>query len=249
MPIVFRCGQCNQKLSVTSRKAGRTVTCPSCQSKITVPDAESPSKRRPADIDPLQEYVSDEGARRDEFPRETAPRETAEENSVRAAAASPISARQTAAAEEDEVSGFSTRPLETEFEDMDLTPMVDVTFLLLIFFMITASFSLQKTIKIPPPDPNKQGAQQTQQEIQELLDQSIQVEIDERNNIIIDDDPLNDPSALVDALRDRMLSDQKNEIVLTANAKALHETVVAVVDAANEVGIQKIRLATTGSTN
>ncbi|EMI41514.1 ExbD/TolR family protein [Rhodopirellula sp. SWK7] len=33
--------------------------------------------------------------------------------------------------------------------DLDMTPMVDVTFLLLIFFMVTASFSMQKSIQIP----------------------------------------------------------------------------------------------------
>lgn len=33
--------------------------------------------------------------------------------------------------------------------DLDMTPMVDVTFLLLIFFMVTASFSLQKSIQMP----------------------------------------------------------------------------------------------------
>jgi len=33
--------------------------------------------------------------------------------------------------------------------EMDMTPMVDVTFLLLIFFMVTASFSLQKSIEMP----------------------------------------------------------------------------------------------------
>ena len=244
MPIVFRCEHCQQKLSVTSRKAGRTVTCPSCQGQITVPETDAPRKLKPADIDPLKEYIAEERA-----PAETSPGEPAGGKPAETPATSEPAVPQTASAGDDEVMGFSTRPLQTEFEDMDLTPMVDVTFLLLIFFMITASFSLQKTIKIPAPDPNKQGAQQTQQEIQELLDQSIQVEIDERNNITIDDDPLSDPSKLADALRNRMLSDQKNEMVLTADAKALHETVVAVVDAANDVGIQKIRLASSGSTN
>jgi len=248
MPIVFRCGHCNQKLSVTGRKAGRTVTCPSCQHEITVPDAGSPSKPRPEEADPLREYVAGESASSDEPPGEPSG-EAATNEPAQPAADSPVSDSQTEQSVDEDVPAFSLRPAVTELDEMDLTPMVDVTFLLLIFFMITASFSLQKTIKIPPPDPNKQGAQQTQQEIQELLDQSIQVEIDERNNIIIEDDPLSDPSMLVEVLRDRMLSDQKNEMVLTANAKALHETVVAVVDAANEVGIQKIRLATSGSTN
>jgi len=35
-------------------------------------------------------------------------------------------------------------------DELDMTPMVDVTFLLLIFFMVTASFTLQKSIPQPP---------------------------------------------------------------------------------------------------
>ncbi|MEM9659397.1 MAG: biopolymer transporter ExbD, partial [Planctomycetota bacterium] len=35
-------------------------------------------------------------------------------------------------------------------DELDLTPMVDVTFLLLIFFMITAAFAVQKAISVPP---------------------------------------------------------------------------------------------------
>ena len=33
--------------------------------------------------------------------------------------------------------------------DLEMTPMVDVTFLLLIFFMVTASFNLQKSLAVP----------------------------------------------------------------------------------------------------
>ncbi|MEE2642673.1 MAG: biopolymer transporter ExbD [Planctomycetota bacterium] len=44
-------------------------------------------------------------------------------------------------------------------DEMDMTPMVDVTFLLLIFFMVTASFTLQKSMDLPTktqdePSPN-----------------------------------------------------------------------------------------------
>ena len=46
--------------------------------------------------------------------------------------------------EEDEYETFHRQPREEE--ELDMTPMVDVTFLLLIFFMVTASFSLQKSI-------------------------------------------------------------------------------------------------------
>ena len=44
------------------------------------------------------------------------------------------------------------RSEDVERDDLDMTPMVDVTFLLLIFFMVTAAFSLQKSLEVPTPD-------------------------------------------------------------------------------------------------
>jgi len=146
--------------------------------------------------------------------------------------------------EDDDDEGFQLRGPATEFEEMDLTPMVDVTFLLLIFFMITASFSIQKTIQVPPPDPEKQGAAQSVQSLEDLEVDSIIVEIDEDNVIIVDDDPVADPTALVELFEKKMTEEQKNELVLEAAAAALHDTVVQVIDAANDVNIQKIRLVT-----
>ncbi|MCG8448481.1 MAG: biopolymer transporter ExbD, partial [Pirellulales bacterium] len=46
-------------------------------------------------------------------------------------------------------------------DDMDLTPMVDVTFLLLIFFMITAAFALQKALEVPPVEDEEAAPTQT----------------------------------------------------------------------------------------
>jgi len=129
----------------------------------------------------------------------------------------------------------------TDQEEMDLTPMVDMTFLLLIFFMITASFSVQKSLEVPPPSSEKKRAAQSIQSIDDLADTSITVRIDERNIIYIDDDPLPGSVRLSDALRQKF-SAQRNELLLTADDAALHDSVVAVIDAANEVGVQKIRM-------
>ena len=57
-----------------------------------------------------------------------------------------------------EVFGFPKQGKRNE-DEMDMTPMVDVTFLLLIFFMVTASFTLQKSMDLPTktqeePSPN-----------------------------------------------------------------------------------------------
>lgn len=129
-------------------------------------------------------------------------------------------------------------------DEMDLTPMVDVVFQLLIFFMVTASFALHKTIQTPTPDPDQKGATQSIQTLDELEGVAILVRIDGQNAITIDDEPLPDGARVADALTDKMRKEQKSEIIITADAAAWHRTVVNVVDAANEVGMQKIRLAT-----
>lgn len=125
-------------------------------------------------------------------------------------------------------------------EEMDLTPMVDVTFLLLIFFMITASFTIQKTMQVPAPNPDEKGASMSPI-VEDPEDDMVRVDIDQRNLISIDDDPLPDPDQLIDFLR----AANKPEILITAHQDALHETVVLVLDAANEVEMQRIRLGIT----
>jgi biopolymer transport protein ExbD len=139
--------------------------------------------------------------------------------------------------EEDNFFGSSSR---VDDEEMDLTPMVDVTFLLLIFFMITASFSIQKTLEVPAPDPDEEGAS-TSISIQEMEETSVTVHIDSRNVMYVDDEPVADPTRLPDMLR----ASRMNEVLITSHENALHEMVVKAIDAANEVQMQKIRLGIT----
>ena len=142
----------------------------------------------------------------------------------------------------------ATRPRGRVDDEMDLTPMVDVTFLLLIFFMITASFSVQKTLDVPPPESENQGARQTLQTLDDLLSESLKIEIDEKNALLLDDEPVPGDDDLAGVLQERMRAGQKAELIIIASAEAFHETVVKVVDAANAAGMQKVRLTTRGGT-
>lgn len=144
--------------------------------------------------------------------------------------------------EDDEPVPFRLKVRTRTDDEMDLTPMVDVTFQLLIFFMVTASFALQKSIQVPTPDPDKKGATQQLQILEDLEGSSIRVQIDAANVILIDDEPLTDPARLADALKDKMRKEQKSEILISAHAAALHRSVISVIDAANQIGMQKIRL-------
>jgi biopolymer transport protein ExbD len=145
-------------------------------------------------------------------------------------------------ADDEAIPALTLRRRSRTDDDMDLTPMVDVTFQLLIFFMVTASFALQKSIEVPTPDPDKKGATQQLQLLDDLEGSSIRVQIDASNSILIDEEPLGDLARLPEALKDKMRKEQKTEILITAHALALHRSVISVIDAANGVGMQKIRL-------
>ena len=123
--------------------------------------------------------------------------------------------------------------------EMDLTPMVDVTFLLLIFFMITASFSIQKSLEVPAPDPEEEGASTAIQNFEDFEKESIMVEIDARNLVMVDETIVGDLTQLPKVLK----AARKPEILIMAHENCLHEVVVRVIDAANEIGLQKIRIA------
>ncbi len=143
-----------------------------------------------------------------------------------------------------EVEEFQLRKRDVEEAELDLTPMVDVTFQLLIFFILTASLSLQKAIAVPPPDPQREGAQSTPISLEELEVDAIIVEIQADNTIVVDDEPLPAGGNLAEMLQQSMDSSGRREMVINAHADSFHETTVAVFDAANEVAMQKIRMVT-----
>ena len=129
-------------------------------------------------------------------------------------------------------------PTTTEIELAPIDPMVDVTFLLLIFFMITASFSIQKSLEVPPPEPEEKGQSTAIQNLEEFEEESIMVEIDARNLVMVDEQIVSDLNQLPKVLK----SARKPEILIMAHEDCLHEVVVRVIDASNEIGLQKIRV-------
>ena len=244
MPIIFRCPSCNQKLSAPSRKAGKTITCPVCRFGFSIPSVDR-AEPQAATGDEPEQSPRDDQKQPPPQPDESVQQPTSASPRQPAVASQPVeSAPPVSPALDDDDEGLVLRKAETEFDDMDLTPMVDVTFLLLIFFMITASFTIQKTIQVPPPNPEQKGAALEIQDLEDLEKVSIEIIVDEKNVIFVDDKPLQDPSGLADAIQSIMRKEQKFELLLTADANSLHETTILVIDAANEAKIQKIRLVT-----
>ncbi|HIF31309.1 MAG: biopolymer transporter ExbD [Pirellulaceae bacterium] len=131
--------------------------------------------------------------------------------------------------------------------EMDMTPMVDVTFLLLIFFMVTAAFTVQKTIEVPKPENTDQPS--TVQLDEEQEDEAVTIHIDEDNmyTVITPDDEFECPSVqeMYVRLRDAMSATPKPErLIVQANGEATHERVITALDAGAEVGLTDVQLVT-----
>ena len=135
-------------------------------------------------------------------------------------------------------------------DDLDMTPMVDITFLLLIFFMVTAAFSLQKSLEVPAPDQKEESAKvQTLEELEEDDDYVI-VRIESDNTIWVNDSEAPSEQELLIKLREAREplpgtdSVGASSLLVLADGDCRHERVVMVLDAGNAVGMENVRLAT-----
>lgn len=140
---------------------------------------------------------------------------------------------------------FAQRNAENARE-FDLTSMVDVTFLLLIFFMITASFTIQKTMLFPPPESNSLVSANERKQKEDFQADSVLVDIDENGGISVAGSRVANRSTLVAAIENARTDNGmiKDSILITRHYYCPHDATVRVVDAAKEAKLQRILTAT-----
>jgi biopolymer transport protein ExbD len=126
-------------------------------------------------------------------------------------------------------------------EELDLAPMVDVAFQLVLFFMVTATTVLYKTLEIPKPTTEKapsavvQGRSRT---LDDYKDDYIIVEIDPSGAMKIDREPVAaEMNALVERLRTAREKTGRKAMLLSADYATKHRHSVLAYDAANEIGL------------
>ena len=125
--------------------------------------------------------------------------------------------------------------------EMDITPMIDVTFQLIIFFMITATFVVQKTMDMPRAEAAEESSR-WQPSWNDVETQYIVVEIKSDGSITVDDEPakLADlPAVLREAASQREIV----EMALTVHDDVPHHLVVGVLDAAAGAEVEKVHFA------
>ena len=146
--------------------------------------------------------------------------------------------------EEDEAAAEFTlaRGRSETVEELDLAAMVDVAFQLVLFFLVTATTVLYKSLEVPKPNPDSRppeaATQGNAKSLDDLRGQYIVVQIDPAGAVKIDNEPVKaELSAMVERLRALRRPD-RNSMLLSADFATPHKSAVLAYDAANEIGLQ-----------
>jgi biopolymer transport protein ExbD len=120
-----------------------------------------------------------------------------------------------------------------EEEDINLTPMLDVVFILLIFFIVTANFIKEPGLEVNRPDAETSSIQENA---------AILIAIGATNDIWIDGRRVD--VRQVKANITKLLADNpQGSVVIQADEKAQADAIIQVMDQSREAGVYAISLA------
>ncbi len=125
---------------------------------------------------------------------------------------------------------------EEEENEINLTPMLDVVFIMLIFFIVTASFIKEAGIQVERPDAPTAESQD---------DASILIAISPNDEIWIDKRKV-DPKNVRAQIERLHAENPKGSLVIQADKESTHETLVVVMNAAQEVGVSNVAISALG---
>lgn len=132
---------------------------------------------------------------------------------------------------------FPRKPREPV--DINLAPLIDVVFILLLFFVVTTTFNRETQLKVDLPE----AVSGTPPEVV-TIPLEILVAVD--GSFALNGRSLskNDLSTLMEALRTESGGDQSLPVMLSADAKAPYQAVVTAMDAASKLGFAHLRITT-----
>ena len=114
-----------------------------------------------------------------------------------------------------------------------LTALIDIVFLLLIYFLLASNFITQEGIDISLPQAKSVGL---------FTPQSTTVTIDENGRFYFDDTMVND-QMLLDTLRTRLQRSPERDVIIRADRGEIYGRVIKAMDIAKKAGGEKLHLA------
>ncbi|WP_420429175.1 ExbD/TolR family protein [Algiphilus sp.] len=117
---------------------------------------------------------------------------------------------------------------------VDLTPMLDVVFIMLIFFIVTASFIKESGFDVNRPPPSHEPPNE---DIQNIL-----VNISDEGRLFINRRPV-DVAALTANIKRLHAENPKRAVVIQAEDDSANEHLITVMDAARRAGVYNVSIA------
>jgi biopolymer transport protein ExbD len=130
-----------------------------------------------------------------------------------------------------------SRNVKTEV-GIDLTSLIDVVFILLLFFILTTTFTRESTIRITLPEASAEDVTQSPLLIEIMVSSNGSYSV---NGRVLENDSLD---ALMAAIGDLSAGDTTLPISVVADAEAKHQAVVTAMEAVQRLGFTKFGIAT-----
>ena len=131
---------------------------------------------------------------------------------------------------------FPRRPQRDN--SINLTPLIDVVFLLLIFFMVTTTFTRETRMLISLPEAEAESIANEQKIVELVVSKDGSYAVDGQSLIN------RDIKTIMAALKDASAGDNKIPLVITADALSTHQAVITAMDAAGRLGFETLNIAT-----
>jgi biopolymer transport protein TolR len=127
----------------------------------------------------------------------------------------------------------SSSSSDDSINGINVTPLVDITLVLLIIFMVTAKLIAGQSVPLDLPKAATAGVSQT----------VLTVEIDDQGHVSANGQGLTDRLALEQKARQALGADPELRALISASARASHGTVLQVMDSLRKVGLAKVAFA------
>lgn len=121
---------------------------------------------------------------------------------------------------------------------INITPLIDVVFLLLIFFMVTTTFNRETRLLVNLPEANAEAAESVPDQIEIIVARDGNYSI---NGRVLVNDRI---ETLMRGLELESGGDRSLPVLLVADAEATHQSVVTAMDAIGQSGFTRLNIAT-----
>lgn len=133
---------------------------------------------------------------------------------------------------------MNLRSRQDDDVEINLTSLIDVVFLLLIFFMVSTTFVRESAIRLTLPEASETPAEPEQA--------AIEVAIDDQGRVFVDGRSLVNRrvETIMRAIGEAAAGRKDPPIVIKADARTEHQHVVTAMDAARQLGFLRVTFAT-----